>query len=62
MRLDARRQVLLKRWLGKANTADALLFVGVRGLANAAFFWPVLLISAAAGEDPFPKPGEHYVQ
>ena len=42
------------------HAQDALLFVGVRGLANAVFFWPVLFIASAAGDDPFPKPGEHY--
>ena len=42
------------------HAQDALLFVGVRGLANAVLFWPVLFIASAAGGDPFPKPGKHY--
>jgi drug/metabolite transporter (DMT)-like permease len=49
--LSALYEVLFKRWLGEANTVDSFLFIGVRGLSNIAFLWPlVFLYSAQSGQ------------
>ena len=53
-------EVLLKKWLPDANSADSLFFVGCRGATNLLFCWPFLVGASAAGYDVWPVPGQRY--